>query len=210
MSATLTPSPSLPLIETAEARTHAAVAALVASRLRLRQQLLPKPQAGAAAGAGRSDSQPSAQDLWQQLRHMTQRWPAAQLLAGAIQGWWQAWWPAWWNSQPLRAEADLLATGLQARLIPIVQRHPVATVAGAALVGALLVAGRPWRWPLVGDQLRPLPGRVGLWLAGQLASVPIQTALVSLLMKAWVGPSEAAATNAHFSATPNASTARPP
>ena len=210
MSATVTPAPSLPLIETAEARTHAAVAALVASRVRLRQQLLPKPQAGAAAGAGGSESKPSAVDPWQQLQRMTQRWPAAQLLAGAVQGWWQVWWPAWWNSQPLRAEADLLATGLKARLTPIVQRHPLATVAGAALVGALLVAGRPWRWPLVGDQLRPLPGRVGLWLAGQLASVPIQTALFSLLMKAWPAPSEAAATTAHFSAAPDASAPRPP
>lgn len=53
----------------------------------------------------------------------------------------------WWAQHPLRVAATLASSGANAALKPLAQRHPVALVAGAAVLGGLLAWGRPWRWP---------------------------------------------------------------
>lgn len=52
----------------------------------------------------------------------------------------------WWARQPLRITVTLVAEAAAAVLQPIAQRHPVALVAGAALLGGVMVLTRPWRW----------------------------------------------------------------
>ncbi len=58
----------------------------------------------------------------------------------------------WWSKHPLRLVSDVTldaAKTLTDTVIkPVAQRHPVAVIAGAAAVGALLVWSRPWRWLL--------------------------------------------------------------
>lgn len=53
----------------------------------------------------------------------------------------------WWAQHPLRVAATLASSGANAALKPLAQRHPVALVAGAAVLGGLLAWCRPWRWP---------------------------------------------------------------
>ena len=64
--------------------------------------------------------------------------PAACLLLSIFQD--------WWARQPLPATVTLAAEAVTAALQPVAQRYPVALVAGAALVGGLMVLVRPWRW----------------------------------------------------------------
>jgi hypothetical protein len=64
----------------------------------------------------------------------------------------------------------------------MIRRHPVAVVALAAGLGAAIVAGRPWRWPVVAARMRPMPGHVGRWALRQLTSPSVQAALLSLLV----------------------------
>ena len=52
----------------------------------------------------------------------------------------------WWRRQPAREPAHLIALSLRAVATPLVQRHPVWVLGGAASAGALLVLARPWRW----------------------------------------------------------------
>ena len=54
----------------------------------------------------------------------------------------------WWAQHPLRLATDVTADAAKALVQPVAQRHPVALVAGAAAVGALLVWSQPWRWLL--------------------------------------------------------------
>ena len=54
----------------------------------------------------------------------------------------------WWAHHPLRLATDVTADAAKALVQPLAQRHPVALVAGAAAVGALLVWSQPWRWLL--------------------------------------------------------------
>ena len=63
---------------------------------------------------------------------------APGLASGAIQ--------QWWSNHPLRLVSDVTLTAAKTLVQPVAQRHPVALVAGAAAVGALLVWGKPWRW----------------------------------------------------------------
>lgn len=52
----------------------------------------------------------------------------------------------WWLHHPLRVVSHVTLDAAKTLVQPVAQRHPVALVAGAAVVGALLVWGRPWRW----------------------------------------------------------------
>ena len=54
----------------------------------------------------------------------------------------------WWSQHPLRLVSEITLAAAKTWVQPVAQRHPVALVAGAAAVGALLVWGRPWRWIL--------------------------------------------------------------
>ncbi len=54
----------------------------------------------------------------------------------------------WWAGHPLRVTGQGIAGAAKAVIQPLAQRHPVALVLGAFVVGGLLAWSRPWRWPL--------------------------------------------------------------
>lgn len=165
----------------------AALARLADSRARLRAELSPP----ADTGAGRVDAQGQPQaggwphslaGLWRRGRRALQAWPVADLAAGLLQDWWQR--------HPWRSSAEALAETARHAVLPLVRRHPLSALLGAAAIGALLVVARAWRWPAL-RPARPAPAPAqsgGHWLAAQLANPAVQTALLSalmLLVKQW-------------------------
>ena len=52
----------------------------------------------------------------------------------------------WWEQHPMRLVSDVTFGAAKTLVEPVAQRHPVALIAGAAAVGALLVWSQPWRW----------------------------------------------------------------
>lgn len=150
-------------------RLQAAVAQLEASRSALRQHLIPAPDPDLDPEASPRLAFPLLR-VWRRLRRLTRQSPAVALLTEAAQG--------WWLHHPWRPTGQLLLGQVR----PLVRRHPAATAATAALVGAALVGLRPWRWPSVDRRLRPLPGQLSHWLLAQLRSGPMQLALASLLL----------------------------
>ena len=53
---------------------------------------------------------------------------------------------SWWSHHPLRPITEVAGEASSAMVKPVAKRHPLALVAGAALVGAALAWTRPWRW----------------------------------------------------------------
>lgn len=51
----------------------------------------------------------------------------------------------WWEKHPAHQAATLAAQTARELTLPVAQKHPVALVAGAFVVGAGVVALRPWR-----------------------------------------------------------------
>lgn len=54
----------------------------------------------------------------------------------------------WWAEHPLHASATLAFKASRTAIVPLVRRHPAAVLSGAAVVGAMIVWARPWRWLL--------------------------------------------------------------
>ncbi len=146
-----------------------ALARLTASRQALQAAWLPKP---AAPSGARGPHRLAA--LWRHWRR--------QLAGNAFVG--VAFQAAadWWRANPWRAAGEAVAEELHQSLTPIVRRHPVASVTLAAAAAAAVAAARPWRWPLVAQQLRPLPGRAGRWLLRQLSRAPLQSLIVGAML----------------------------
>lgn len=174
-------------------RLQAVLARLALSRSAIRQQLLPTPEAPRADPADGAARSAPLRRLWQSLGRFSRRWPVVTVVVDAAR--------SWWHHHPWRATGDLLAHGVGSQVQNLVRRHPVATVASAALLGGVVMALRPWRWQMVGNQLAPVPGRLGHWLMGQFGSAPMQAALASLLVMA-LRPTEPAATPADESPPP--------
>ena len=51
----------------------------------------------------------------------------------------------WWEKHPAHQAATLAAQTARELTLPVAQKHPVALVGGAFVVGAGLIALRPWR-----------------------------------------------------------------
>ncbi len=68
----------------------------------------------------------------------------------------------WWAEHPLHTSATLAIAASRSAIVPLVRRHPAAVLGSAAVVGAVLVWARPWRW-----LLRPA---LILGIASQLAA----------------------------------------
>ena len=157
----------------------AALARLADSRARLRAELSPPVDAG--PGGLDAQGQPlagrwpqSLGALWRRGRRALQAWPVADLAAGLLQDWWQ--------HHPWRNTSEELAEAARHAVLPLVRRHPLRALLGAAAIGALLVAARAWRWPAL-RPARPLARRPAVhWLAALLAKPALQTALLSALM----------------------------
>ena len=87
---------------------------------------------------------------------------------------------AWWERHPLHT-TGLLAGGLaQSVLRPLAQRHPLAMVAGAVALGAVLVFSRPWRWAFKPPMLSALGPAL---LSSLLASATVQSWIAAALAK---------------------------
>ena len=53
---------------------------------------------------------------------------------------------SWWANHPLHPAAGLAEGIVRDAVAPLARRHPRTMVAGAFVVGALIVWARPWRW----------------------------------------------------------------
>lgn len=91
----------------------------------------------------------------------------------------------WWRRNPWRPVGEVLAQEAGGHLLPVIRRHPVACVVGAATLGAALVTLVSWRWKNVSKPLLRAPVHIGGWLVSQLAQPALQTALLIKLM-AWL------------------------
>lgn len=194
------PSPSRLAQDEATASTHEGVNLALARLQQSRQQLqaawpAASPAAGQASGSG-----PSA------LQRALQASPLLGLLWPALQ---QA-----WTAQPWAAGLQDLGASAREGLGPWVRRHPLASVALAAVAGAALVACRPWRLLRPAALGASLRHQVGGWakqaLRG-LGDAPAQMALGALtawLLNAQRPASSAAAGTASPSTSPSSASER--
>jgi hypothetical protein len=118
--------------------------------------------------------------LWRYGRQRARHTPTLVLALGAVEH--------WWHQHPWRAPCEMALSELETQLKPLVRRHPLATLVLSAAVGASLVAGRPWRWPWVSQQLQPLPRRAVGWVVAELRRLPLQALVTSALLA--MGPRE--------------------
>lgn len=91
----------------------------------------------------------------------------------------------WWARQPWHSSVDLVGQTLAHQARPLMRRHPLATLALGAALGAGLVAvlsaTRPWAWHHIRRQDHPWRERIGSLLWTQLTSAPVQMALFGAL-----------------------------
>jgi hypothetical protein len=84
---------------------------------------------------------------------------------------------SWWTRHPLHPVASFAEDAVREHVAPVVRRHPLAVVAGAVAVGALVVWFRPWRW-LAGTARAA--GSASHWAVQLLGSLPIASLLAAL------------------------------
>ncbi|MBT9524459.1 MAG: hypothetical protein IV105_04305 [Rhizobacter sp.] len=83
----------------------------------------------------------------------------------------------WWAAHPLHVAGVVAADAAKTLIGPVAQRHPIALVAGALLLGGALVWAKPWR-----GILKPalLAGLLPQLLSKAMAVVPIESWLAVL------------------------------
>ena len=176
---------------------------LAVSRAHLRHDMVRSSRPAGAAGGGMLGLPRRVRVLWRALRRGVRGSPlsgAIDLASAALQG--------WWHSHPWRSSTELVARELRGAAAPVVRQHPVVAMAAAAAIGVLLIGGRAWVWPMVAQQLRPVPRQMGRWLIAQLTQAPGQALLSSLLVlmaRRQAGPAPSAG-----GATAQATTPVPP
>ena len=84
---------------------------------------------------------------------------------------------SWWRYHPWRAVGAVAADAGRLAVAPVANRHPVALVLGAALVGALLLRWGPWRWVAKRTLVAGFVPRLATRVA---ASVPMESWLSAL------------------------------
>lgn len=87
----------------------------------------------------------------------------------------------WWTRHPLHSSGVLAGDVVRTVLRPMAQRHPVALVTGAVVLGAVLIWSRPWRWAFQPRNLLPTLGPA--LLSSVLASAAVQSWIASVLAK---------------------------
>lgn len=148
----------------------AAVARLSASRAVLLGVLSPD------AGPSQDGPDPRARSPWRRWQRQLRRWPVVGLVLQALR--------LRWQQHPLHAPLAALVAESRQQVLPLIRRHPVATVAVAAAAGAGLMLLRPWRQAWLTDPLRHLPRQAARWMLHELGEAPMQAALASLFMMA--------------------------
>jgi hypothetical protein len=90
--------------------------------------------------------------------------PAAGVVVSAVRG--------WWAQHPLRIASLVAADAAQGVLRPLAQRHPLGLVAGALLLGGLVVWAKPWR-----GVLKPalLAGLLPQLASKAMAAIPVES-----------------------------------
>ncbi|MCA0239321.1 MAG: hypothetical protein LCI02_00560 [Proteobacteria bacterium] len=171
------PTPAENRIDADDPRQRA-LARLQASRNQLQQAWLPR---AAAASGARGPRRLAA--TWRHWRR--------QLAGNAIVGFVFEAAADWWRANPWRAAGEAVAEEVHQSLTPVVRRHPFASVALVAAAAAAVAVAKPWRWPLVAQQLRPLPGRAGRWLLRQLSRAPLQSLIIGAVLASGSGAAAA-------------------
>jgi len=134
---------------------------LTLSRERLRVALA---RTGARPGARADASGPGLLDI------LKTALPGASVLIDTL--------GQWWARHPLHASGLLASSLVQTFLRPVAQRHPVALVAGAVVLGAALAFSRPWRWAFKSHFLSALGPSL---LSSVLASATVQSWIAAAL-----------------------------
>ena len=110
---------------------------LAASRARLRDAMMsishptPRPP---SAGAS------FLHHLPEELLAAARKMPGAAIVIDTVR--------AWWRQHPLRPAGAMAEEAARNIVVPMAQRNPIAFVGSALVIGALMVASRPWRWLL--------------------------------------------------------------
>jgi hypothetical protein len=96
----------------------------------------------------------------------------------------------WWTRQSWHSSVELVVDTLAHEARPLIRKHPLATLAVGAALGAALVAVasavRPWAsHQMRGNSSTTWGGRVGSLLWSQFSSAPIQMAVAGALT-AWL------------------------
>ena len=169
----------------ADERMQQAVARIDASRAALIVGLSPAAPRRVVSGPGVLDDDGLGPSFAQSLAARIER-------NGLVQGSWRtlrALARRWWTSQPWHSSVDLIGQTLVHEARPLMQRHPLGTLAVGTVVGAGLVvtlsAARPWAWRQTRSQAASWKDRVGSLLWTQLTSAPLQMALAGALA-AWL------------------------
>lgn len=185
---TLSPPKQDDPVPTPEQRRRAALARIEASRCALIVRLAPDPPRRRASTSGMDDSSDSSSEK----RSFVDTLKARIERNGLLQGGWQTVRTLarrWWTRQSWHRSVDLVVETLVHEARPLMQRHPLATLAtGAALgVGLVVVVStvRPWALHQIRGNGSSWGGRVGNLLWSQFSSAPVQMALAGALA-AWV------------------------
>lgn len=97
--------------------------------------------------------------------------PLAEVLIDTVSG--------WWLRHPLRPVVVLGSATLTVAIKPVAQRHPLALMAGAILVGGLLAWARPWRFARWALRPALFAGLAQQLLSRSLAELPLQAWLTA-------------------------------
>lgn len=111
----------------------------------------------------------------------------------------------WWAAHPLHVAGVVAADAAKTLIRPVAQRHPMALVAAALLLGGVLVWAKPWR-----GILKPalLAGLLPQLLSKAMAVVPIESWLA--VLSSLTRESAPAAAPEAKPAAPAATTTTPP
>jgi len=77
-----------------------------------------------------------------------------------------------WSRHPLQTTVRVAGAAARETIVPLVRRHPAATLGASAVVGALLVRTRPWRWLARPALLTGLVAQVAALLLARLTAPP--------------------------------------
>lgn len=140
---------------------------LALSRERIRKVLVAAAAPSADTGSAKTRSGPLAA-----LLHQLNSVPGAKMVLELLQG--------WWRRHPLHSAGSVAADAAKAMVGPLTQRHPLGVVAGAAVLGGLLVWSRPWRWLLKPALLAGLLPQLISGTLAQLAEVKLESWLAMM------------------------------